>query len=122
MLGRRKGFGEQVQEKVTPQSQKSTGQVVSENVTGFGDKISGAVQPSKLLRCNSTGPTVLANRSQDEDKSTFQKVGDSTRSNADSAQNEGGSFLDSTKDTLSGVASSASDTLSNAGKCPSSQL
>jgi hypothetical protein len=86
------------------------------------DLVTRFLVPSKLLRCNSTGPTVLANRSQDEDKSTFQKVGDSTRSNADSAQNEGGSFLDSTKDTLSGVASSASDTLSNAGKCPSSQL
>ena len=121
MLCRRKGFGEQVQEKVTPQSQKSTGQVVSENVSGFGDKIAGAVQPSKSLPWNPTGPTLLANSYQGEDKSTFQKVGDSTRSNADSAQNGGGSFLDSTKDTLGGAANSASETLSNAGKYPPSQ-
>lgn len=45
---RRKGLGEQVQEKVTPQSQKSTGQVIGENLTGAGDKLAGAVQPSKL--------------------------------------------------------------------------
>lgn len=43
----RKGLGEQASEKVTPQSQKSTFQVASENVTGAGDKIKGAVQPSK---------------------------------------------------------------------------
>ena len=42
----RKGLGEQVGEKVTPQSQKSTGQVASENVSGLGDKVASAVQPS----------------------------------------------------------------------------
>jgi len=91
----RKGLGEQAEEKVTPQSQKSTGQVLSENVTGAGDKVAGAFQPS-------------------EDKSTTQKIGDSTRSNTDSAQNGGSSYLDSAKDTLSGATESASNTLSNA--------
>jgi hypothetical protein len=87
---------------------------VSENVSGFGDKVAGAVQPSKSFK--SINSTILANRSPDEDKSTFQKMGDSTRSNADDAQNQGGSFLDSTKDTLGGAANTVSDTFSNAGK------
>lgn len=43
----RKGLGEQAQEKITPDSQKSTGSKISENVTGAGDKLAGAVQPSK---------------------------------------------------------------------------
>merc|ERR1711964_952350 len=42
----RKGFGEQAQEKLTPQSQKSIGQVIGENLTGAGDKVAAAVQPS----------------------------------------------------------------------------
>jgi len=94
---------------------------VSENVSGFGDKVAGAVQPSKSLFLKSISSTVLANRSPDEDKSTFQKMGDSTRSNADDAQNQGGSFLDSTKDTLGGAANTVSDTFSNAGKYLSTQ-
>jgi hypothetical protein len=44
----RKGFGEQAQEKLTPQSQKSTGDVISENVSGAADKVAGTVQPSKF--------------------------------------------------------------------------
>jgi len=50
---RRKGLGEQAGEKLTPQSQKSTGQVVSENVSSTSDKIAGAVQPSKALSSQS---------------------------------------------------------------------
>jgi len=91
----RKGLGEQAGEKLTPQSQKSTGQVISENVSSTGDKIAGAVQPNS-------------------EKSTTQKLGDSTRSNADSAQNESGSYLDSAKDTLSGAGNSITDTFNSA--------
>jgi hypothetical protein len=43
----RKGFGEQVQEKVTPQSEKSTGDKISETATGAYDQVAGAVQPGK---------------------------------------------------------------------------
>lgn len=91
----RKGLGEQVGEKVTPQSQKSTGTVLSENVSGAADKAAGAFQPS-------------------EEKSTTQKIGDSTRSNADSAQNESSGYLDSAKNTLGSAAETTSNTLSNA--------
>ncbi|TVY13096.1 12 kDa heat shock protein [Lachnellula arida] len=85
----RKGLGEQVGEKVTPQSQKSNTQVASEKASGLGDKVAGAVQPN-------------------DDKSATQKAGDSTRSGA----NEGGSYLDSAKDSLS----SAADTVTGKTK------
>jgi flagellar hook-basal body complex protein FliE len=91
----RKGFGEQAQEKITPDSQKSTTDKIGENVSGATDKVVGAVQP-------------------DSEKSTTQKLGDSTRSHGDNAQKEGGSLLDSTKETLGGAANTVSDTLSNA--------
>ncbi|KAH8684838.1 putative 12 kDa heat shock protein [Tricladium varicosporioides] len=81
----RKGLGEQVSEKVTPQSQKSTFQVASENVTGVGDKIMGAVQPSG-------------------NKSTTQKVGDSAHSNSDDVQSKGKGILGSVKNTVSSAA------------------
>ena len=47
-LGRRKGVTEQAQEKMTPDSQKSTMDKASENVTGVGDKIAGSAQPRKM--------------------------------------------------------------------------
>jgi len=91
----RKGFGEQAQEKITPDSQKTYGQTISENVTGAGDKIAAAVQPSG-------------------EKSTTQKLGDSTRGNADSAQKEGGGILaDAQKtvsDTINSLTGKAEDT------------
>jgi len=88
----RKGLGEQVGEKVTPQSQKSYTQVASENISGAADKVAGAVQP-------------------EGDKSATQKLGDSTRSNADSAQNGGQSYLDSAKETVGNAGQSVADTL-----------
>lgn len=47
-LLRRKSVTEQAQEKVTPDSQKSTMDKASENVTGVGDKIAGSAQPRKI--------------------------------------------------------------------------
>ncbi len=52
----------------------------------------------------------------DSEKSTTQKAGDTARGNADSAQNEGASYLDSAKKTVSDAAGSAQETLQNAGK------
>ena len=46
---RRKGLGDQVAEKATPQSQKTYTQVASENVSGAYDKVAGAVQPSRSI-------------------------------------------------------------------------
>ena len=43
-------------------------------------------------------------------------MSDSTRSGADSAQNEGKSWTESASDTASGVAKSASDTANQAGE------
>ncbi|KAH6710879.1 putative 12 kDa heat shock protein [Leptodontidium sp. 2 PMI_412] len=91
----RKGLGEQVQEKVTPQSQKSTGQVIGENLTGAGDKLAGAVQPSS-------------------EKSTTQKAGDTIRGNTDSAENQGGGILENVQktvtDTFNAVTGKADET------------
>lgn len=41
----RKGVGEQVSEKVTPDSQKSTTTKIGENISGGADKVAGTVQP-----------------------------------------------------------------------------
>lgn len=65
----RKGMGEQAQEKLTPDSQKSTLDKASETATGLGDKAAASVQPS-------------------DTKSTTQKAGDSVRGGADDAQSE----------------------------------
>ncbi|KAH7418057.1 heat shock protein 9/12-domain-containing protein [Cadophora sp. MPI-SDFR-AT-0126] len=83
----RKGLGEQAQEKLTPQSQKSTGQVIGENLTGAGDKVAAAVQPSS-------------------EKSATQKAGDSLRGSGDSAQKEGGGVLDSVSKTVTDTSNS----------------
>jgi hypothetical protein len=47
-------------------------------------------------------------------KSTTQKLGDSTRSGGDKAQNEGGSVLESAQQGLSNAGQAVSDTLSGA--------
>lgn len=65
----RKGMGEQAQEKLTPDSQKSTLDKASETATGLSDKAAAAVQPS-------------------DSKSTTQKAGDSLRGGSDDAQSE----------------------------------
>ena len=93
----RKGLGEQVGEKVTPQSQKSNTQVAKESVTGAADKAASAVQP-------------------DSEKSTTQKLGDSTRGGADSAQKDGSTYVGQAKDTLANAADQASKTLNNAAE------
>merc|ERR1712000_482621 len=67
----RKGFGEQAHE----------------NLTGAGDKVAAAVQPSS-------------------EKSTTQKAGDSVRGSGDSAQKEGGGMLDSVSKTVTDTVNS----------------
>jgi len=86
----RKGLGEQVSEKVTPDSQKSFTDKASENLSGTYDKAAGALQP-------------------DDEKSTTQKIGDSTRSGADDAQNDGKTYLESAQETAGNVTNVAAD-------------
>ncbi|KAI9788864.1 MAG: hypothetical protein M1816_006528 [Peltula sp. TS41687] len=86
----RKDVTDQVKDKVTPDSSKSTTEKLSDNVSGATDKVTGALQP-------------------ESEKSTTQKLSDSTRGSADSAQNKGGSAVDSVKDTVSNLAQGASD-------------
>ncbi|KAF2177203.1 hypothetical protein K469DRAFT_379398 [Zopfia rhizophila CBS 207.26] len=89
----RKGLGDQAKEKVTPDSQKSTLDQAKEGATGIYDRAAGAVQP-------------------EGDKSTSQKLGDSTRSGTDDASNQGKGVLASAQETLGNAAQSVSDTLS----------
>ncbi|KAF1917074.1 heat shock protein 9/12-domain-containing protein [Ampelomyces quisqualis] len=91
----RKGLGEQAQEKITPDSQKSTLDKAGESVSGLGDKAASAVQP-------------------EGQKSTTQKLGDSTRSGGDKAQNEGGSILSSAQEGLSNAGQAVTDTFNSA--------
>lgn len=44
----RKGLGEQAQEKITPDSQKSTLDKAGESLSGAGDRVAGAVQPGRF--------------------------------------------------------------------------
>ncbi|KAK0507365.1 hypothetical protein JMJ35_010403 [Cladonia borealis] len=57
----RKDFTSKAQEKLTPESEKSTLDKAKEGVTNAGDQVAGAVQP-------------------EDDKSLSQKVSDSTSS------------------------------------------
>ena len=113
----RKGLGDQLSEKMTPDSQKSTTDKLSENVSGTVDKGMQKVQPgmfsspSSLLRWPLSADHVV-----DSEKSTGQKLTDTGRSGADSAQKEGKSWTQAASDTGSNLAKSAQDTLSQAGK------
>ncbi|KAL8817188.1 MAG: hypothetical protein Q9223_003925 [Gallowayella weberi] len=80
----RKGVGSQVQEKLTPDSQKSTTEQGSEKLTSLGDKAAGSLQP-------------------DDSKSTSQEASDKARSGADDAQN-----------TLKGLSGQAQNTFNDA--------
>lgn len=87
----RKGFGEQAQENITPDSQKSTLEQAKEGVTSLGDRAAGAIQP-------------------EGNKSTTQKLGDATRFGGDDASNQGQSVLASTQETVGNAAQSITDT------------
>ncbi|KAF7861490.1 hypothetical protein EAF04_008053 [Stromatinia cepivora] len=90
----RKGVGEQVSEKITPDSQKSTTDKIGENISGGADKAASAVQPS-------------------DQKSTTQQATDKVRGGADDTQNQGKGILGSVSDTAGNAANTVSDTLSN---------
>jgi len=86
----RKDFTEQVSDKITPDSQKSFTEKASENVSGTYDKAASSLQP-------------------ESEKSTTQELGDSTRSGADDAQNDGKTYLESAQQTASDVTNVAAD-------------
>lgn len=114
---RRKSVGDQIGQKITPDSQKTTYDKVAENVSGTADKVAGAVQPRKHPRKRNIGVARFTDICFPEsEKSTTQKMSDSTRGNADSAQKDAKTWTQSAQDTASGLAQSASDTLNQAGK------
>lgn len=122
----RKGVGEQVSEKVTPDSQKSTTTKIGESISGGADKAAGAVQPCMLslpvypqsyLSPHLQLHTIQYTNSYftADSKSTTQGLTDKTRGGADDAQSEGKGILGSVSDTAGNAANTVSDTLSNAG-------
>ncbi|KAF2277668.1 uncharacterized protein EI97DRAFT_457655 [Westerdykella ornata] len=89
----RKGLGEQAQEKITPDSQKSTLDQTKESMSGAYDRAAGAVQP-------------------EGNKSATQKLGDTTRSGGD----QGKGMLGQAQEALSNVGQSVQDTFSGGRK------
>ncbi|KAK3113274.1 hypothetical protein LTR53_009588 [Teratosphaeriaceae sp. CCFEE 6253] len=79
----RKGLGDKLSEKATPQSSKSTVDKASEAVTNLGDSVSRNVVPSS-------------------EKSTTQNLSDKVTNSKHEAQHQAGhgGMLDSVKDTL----------------------
>jgi hypothetical protein len=100
----RKGLGDQVQEKVTPDSQKSTLDQAKESASGAYDRVAGAAQPGKFhltsspstLHYHILSKHILTIRTE-QDKSATQKLGDSTRSGGD----QGKGMMESAKDSIS---------------------
>ncbi|KAF2839754.1 hypothetical protein M501DRAFT_1003200 [Patellaria atrata CBS 101060] len=88
----RKNLSDQVSDKVTPDSQKSTLDQTKDSASGLYDRAAGAIQP-------------------ESQKSTSQKMADSTRSGKDDASNEGQSILASAQETVANAAQGISDTL-----------
>ncbi|KAF2749203.1 putative 12 kDa heat shock protein [Sporormia fimetaria CBS 119925] len=88
----RKPLSDQVGEKITPDSQKSSLDQAKESVTGAADRAAGAVQP-------------------DSNKSAGQKLGDSTRDGAD----QGKGVLGQAQEALGNAAQSVKDTVSGTG-------
>jgi len=98
---------------VTPDSQKSTTQKASENVSGLGDKAASAVQPGMSHPLTQPSPSAT-NTITEGDKSATQKLGDSTRSGGDSAQKEGGGMMESAQQGLSNAGQAVTDTFNQA--------
>ncbi|KAL9108892.1 MAG: hypothetical protein Q9227_006423 [Pyrenula ochraceoflavens] len=93
----RKSVGDQVQEKVTPDSQKSTLDKATESASSTADKVVGSVQPG-------------------DTKSTSQKMSDTVRGEGDSAQDSGKGYLAQAQETLGNAANTASETISSQGR------
>ncbi|KXS13260.1 putative heat shock protein Awh11/Hsp9 [Gonapodya prolifera JEL478] len=77
----RKGFTEEVKEKVTPDTQKSYTQQVSETVGGYSDRAKSAVTP-------------------DSQKSTGQQIHDRARGASDEANRDDRTLMEKAKDAL----------------------
>ncbi|KAI9809271.1 MAG: hypothetical protein M1825_002562 [Sarcosagium campestre] len=102
----RKGVSDQLKEKATPDSQKSTTTKISESTTSALDKGVAAVQPGE----SPPGATCF----HDDSKSGGQQVSDTFRGNADKTQNEAKSWTGSAQDAASNVLSGAQNTLNQA--------
>jgi hypothetical protein len=96
----RKGFGEKAEEKITPQSQKSTTDKISEGFTDTTDKV--ARYGSSLHDYHEAMLTPRSNVQPSDNKSASQSVGDTLSGNKDDAAHggTGDSVLDKAKGAL----------------------
>ncbi|KAL9602039.1 MAG: hypothetical protein Q9219_002148, partial [cf. Caloplaca sp. 3 TL-2023] len=92
----RKGLGDQAQEKLTPDSQKSTTEQGTEKVTSLTDKAAGSLQPG-------------------DSKSTTQELGDKSRSGFDTTQNTAKSYADQASNAASDATSKISENMPSGG-------
>jgi len=93
----RKPLTDQAQEKLTPDSQKSTADQAKEGVSNTADSVAGLVQPG-------------------DSKSTTQKLSDQTSSSTSSAQDSLSGATKNIQDTASNLGQAAQDNLSAATK------
>ena len=116
-----------MEEKVTPDSQKSGIDKASESVTSTGDKLAGSVQPGKPpSRVVATRHEYETDILPGDSKSTTQKLSDQSRSTFDSAQDTVGDYSKKASDnlpssgdvqgTVDDVSKKASDSLPSQGE------
>ncbi|KAK8250546.1 heat shock protein 9/12-domain-containing protein [Phyllosticta capitalensis] len=88
----RKSVTDQVTEKVTPDSSKSTLDKAKETLTGTYDRAADAVQPN-------------------DSKSTSQQAADKVRGGSDDASDASKGYVQTAQETVGGLAQSVADTI-----------
>jgi len=91
----RKPFGDQVTDKITPESQKPTTQKMGDTASGAYDRTAGAVQP-------------------ESQKSATQGAADTLRSGSDDASKRSKGMAETATDTVGSATQGVKDTLGSA--------
>jgi len=101
----RKPLVDQAQEKLTPDSQKSTADKAKEGITSTADDVAGMVQPG-----DSKSTT---QKLSDETSSTASSLGKQTSEATGTAQEEGKTYLAQAQDLAASALNSASKVASD---------
>jgi hypothetical protein len=130
---RRESLTDQASAKLTPDSQKSTTGQISDTVKGKTDQALSHAQPGNAFLCYAPIPSTVTgvcfgrneqladfecfcSVSIEDTKSSGQKLGDTARHGANATEDSSKGVVESTQNTLSDAAKSASDTLNAAGE------
>ncbi|MCJ1467222.1 hypothetical protein MMC07_005845 [Pseudocyphellaria aurata] len=100
----REGLTDKAQKNLTPDSEKSGVDKAKDSASGAYDSVAGTLQPGTSL---SKLPFI------ESEKSTTQKLSDSTSSGSKDAEDTGKTYLQSAQDGASNLANTVSDTLSD---------